>query len=109
MLGLAFTRPEDSDGDGLADQRGGTGRAVWVRTNSTQDTYDRYGRLLAYVTTRSNPRNLALEQVRGGWAKVYVYQRRFGQYTRFRSSERTARDRGRGVWGTCAGDFHSDQ
>jgi len=109
MLKLAFTAPKDSDGDGLADQRGGTGRAVWVRTDSTQDTYDRYGRLLAYVTTRTGSKNLALEQVRAGWAKVYVYERRFAQYDRFASSQRTARVRDRGVWGTCGGDFHSEQ
>lgn len=109
MLRLAFTRPSDTDGDGLADRRGGTGRAVWVRTDTSQETYDRYGRLLAYVTTRSNPKNLALEQIRAGWAKVYVYERRFAQYARFKSSQDTARSRSRGVWGTCAGDFHSEQ
>ncbi len=92
MLRLAFIRPTDTDGDGLADQRGRTRRAVWVRTDTTQDTYDRYSRLLASVTTRSNPKNLALEQIRAGWAKIYV-----------------SRTRSRGLWGTCDGDLHSEQ
>lgn len=112
MLHLAFTRPKDTDGDGLFDKHGGTGRAVWVRTDPSQDTYDRYQRLLAYVTTRSRPKNLALEQIRAGLGKAYVYERRFAQYSRFKSSERTARQRDRGVWGGwggCGGDFHSAQ
>jgi endonuclease YncB( thermonuclease family) len=109
MLHLAFTSPKDTDGDGLFDKHGGTGRAVWVRTDPSQDTYDRYQRLLAYVTTRSRPKNLALEQIRAGLGKAYVYERRFAQYSRFKSSERTARQRDRGVWGDCGGDFHSAQ
>ena len=36
MLHLAFTRPKDTDGDGLFDKHGGTGRAVWVRTDPSQ-------------------------------------------------------------------------
>jgi hypothetical protein len=43
---------------------------VWVRIDTTHDTYDRYGRLPAYGTAPSNPKNLALEQIRGGCAKV---------------------------------------
>ena len=49
MLQLAFTKPKDTDDDGLADEEGGDGRRVTLRTDPTQDTFDRYKRLLAYV------------------------------------------------------------
>ena len=52
MLRLAFSAPTDSDGDGLLDREGGDGRRVVLRTDPTQDLFDRYDRLLAYVTTR---------------------------------------------------------
>jgi micrococcal nuclease len=111
LLGLAFTRPRDTDGDGLDDRRGGTGRAVWVRTDPTQPTYDRYDRLLAYVTTRHRhrPKNLALEQLRAGWAKVDDVGKRFRTYQRFRSAQQRAEQRDRGAWRRCDGDFHSAQ
>lgn len=53
MFRLSFTAPEDTDGDDLEDTKGGTGRRVKLVTDPTQDTFDRYGRLLAYVTTIS--------------------------------------------------------
>ena len=49
-----------------------TGRRVRLRTDPTQDTFDRYDRLLAYVKLRGGP-DAALAQLRAGWADVYVY------------------------------------
>lgn len=46
----AFRRRDDHDGDGLYDH-GRDGRAVTLRTDSTQAKTDKYGRLLAYVTS----------------------------------------------------------
>jgi hypothetical protein len=37
---LAFSPPEDTDGDGLFDADGGDGRTVTLQTDPTQDTYD---------------------------------------------------------------------
>jgi len=105
LLRLAFSRPADTDGDGLLDEQGGQGRRVTLLTDPSQDTFDRYGRLLAYVTTRSG-RNLALEQLAAGWAKVYVYERRFAQYGRFRAASARARSARRGAWDACGGNFH---
>jgi endonuclease YncB( thermonuclease family) len=48
------------------------GRRVWLRTDSTQDVFDRYGRLLAYVDARSGGEDLGRRMLRAGWAKVYV-------------------------------------
>ena len=47
LLRLAFAMPEDTDGDGLLDARGGDGVFVMLTTDPTQDLTDRYGRLLA--------------------------------------------------------------
>jgi micrococcal nuclease len=107
MYELAFSAPTDEDGDGLLDSSGGSaGRHVTLRTDPSQATFDRYGRLLAYVTTRSGV-NLGARQVGDGWAEVYVYGGTpFAQLTRFRAAERRARAHRRGVWGRCGGNFH---
>jgi endonuclease YncB( thermonuclease family) len=90
----------------MALDSGGRGRRVVLTTDPTQDTFDRYGRLLAYVrTTGGNQLNVA--QVAAGWAKVYVYNGKpFQQVARFRSAARRARAAHRGVWARCGGDFH---
>jgi endonuclease YncB( thermonuclease family) len=107
MLRLSFTAPTDSDGDGLLDEEGGAGRRVTLRTDPTQATFDRYDRLLAYVTTRAGV-NLGARQVADGWAKVYVFGGKpFQQVDRFMRAERRARARGRGVWSLCGGNFHT--
>jgi len=84
----------------------GHGRRVVLTTDPTQDTFDSYGRLLAYVrTTTGNQLNLA--QVAAGWAKVYVYGGKpFQQTGRFRAAESRGRSHHRGVWGRCGGNFH---
>lgn len=105
MLRLGFTRPSDTNGDGLYDRKGGKGRRVKVTTDPTQDRRDRYGRLLAYV--RSARGSLAKAQLRAGRATVYVYDQPFEQLAPFQSAEASARDAGRGTWGECGGDFHS--
>jgi micrococcal nuclease len=105
---LAFTAPEDTDGDGLLDEKGGSGRSVKLTTDTSQDKFDRYKRLLAYADTSVGQLNV--EQVNAGWAKTYVFQnRRFKQYSRFIEAQRRAKDADRGVWGACGGDFHSGQ
>ena len=106
MFSLAFTEPRDTDGDGLLDTKGGAGRAVTLRTDVSQDLFDRYDRLLAYVTTRSTGVNLARRQILDGWGKVYVYERAFKQVDSFRAAQRSARSGDRGVWAMCGGDFH---
>ena len=106
MLRLSFSAPEDSDGDGLLDAEGGQGRRVTLTTDPSQDTFDRYRRLLAYVETRGGEQ-LNVEQVAAGWAETYVYNDKpFRQVARFWTAERRARAAKRGVWGACGGDFH---
>ena len=105
MYGLGFTRPRDTDRDGLHDRKGGTGRRVQVTTDPTQDRHDAYGRLLAYVSSARG--SFATAQLRAGWASVYVFDNPFAQLATFKAVEATARRASRGVWSQCAGDFHS--
>jgi endonuclease YncB( thermonuclease family) len=83
------------------------GSRVRLRTDPSQDTFDRYDRLLAYAKPRGGP-DAAIAQLRAGWAKVYVYGGRpFKRVRAFRRAQRSARRAGRGVWGRCGSDFHS--
>ena len=83
------------------------GTRVTLATDPTQDRVDRYGRLLAYVFL-SNGRLVEDEQLRSGWATVYVFHgnpvERIGE---LRREERSAQSGHRGVWAECGGDFHS--
>jgi micrococcal nuclease len=104
MFDLSFTSPKDTNGDGLRDTNGGKGRKVTLVTDPTQATFDRYHRLLAYVT--AGGRTFEGTQLGRGWAKVYVFKKRFRRYHAFRASQTDARDAGRGVWELCGGHFH---
>jgi micrococcal nuclease len=105
MLSLAFTDPVDTDDDGLLDEEGGDGRRLTLRTDPTQDTFDRFGRLLAYVTTKAGE-NLAVQQLAAGWATIYVFDERFEQQPRFRAASDRAKANDRGAWDMCGGNFH---
>jgi endonuclease YncB( thermonuclease family) len=104
MFRLGFTRPRDTDRDGLSDRKGGKGRRVKVTTDPTQDRRDAYGRLLAYVSSARG--SFATAQLRAGWASVYVFRNPFEHVATFQAAEASARDASRGVWGKCAGDFN---
>jgi micrococcal nuclease len=104
MFRLGFTRPRDTNRDGLRDRKGGKGRRVKVTTDPTQERRDRYGRLLAYV--KSAQGSFAGAQLRAGWAAVYVFADPFEQLGAFQAAEAVARDAGRGAWARCGGDFH---
>jgi endonuclease YncB( thermonuclease family) len=83
-----------------------SGRRARLRTDPSQDTFDRYRRLLAYVRLRGGP-DAALAQLRAGWARVYVYGGRpFRRVREFRRAQRSARRARRGGWGRCRGRFH---
>lgn len=85
--------------------RRGVGRRVTLVTDPTQDTRDRYGRLLAYAKVDSG-RDLGLEQVRAGWSAAYVYRDPFERLAAYRAAEAGAKASDRGVWGVCGGTFH---
>lgn len=86
-----------------------TGRRVRLRTDPTQDTFDRYDRLLAYVKLRGGP-DAAVAQLRAGRAAVYVYGGNpFQRVGAFRKAQRSAKQAGRGVWGDCAAGVRAPQ
>jgi micrococcal nuclease len=83
------------------------GAHVTLKTDPTQDRVDRYGRLLAYVFL-SDGRLVEDEQLRAGWATVYVFHG--NPVERIRELEtvmRHAESARRGVWSECGGDFHT--
>jgi micrococcal nuclease len=83
------------------------GTHVTLATDPTQDRIDRYGRLLAYVFL-ADGRLVEDEQLRAGWATVYVFHGNPVQrVAEFRVDERRAEEERRGVWSECGGDFHT--
>jgi micrococcal nuclease len=84
------------------------GHTATLVSDPTQDKVDRYGRTLAYVTVDHH--SLQLGQLRAGLAEVYVYGGHpFQRVDSFRHASDVAKKHGRGVWGECSGDFHSEQ
>jgi endonuclease YncB( thermonuclease family) len=71
------------------------GKRVTLVSDPTQDTRDRYGRLLAYVTLPGGS-DLGYQLVAGGNAKVYVYNRPFKRLSAYRNGE--ALGKAKGLW-----------
>jgi endonuclease YncB( thermonuclease family) len=91
----------------LSFRRNGDGRRVTLTTDPTQDRTDKYGRMLAHAKVDTG-KVLQVHQLRAGWATLYVFDsREFLRFTPFREAVLSAWSADRGVWGKCAGDFHS--
>ena len=75
-------------------------KAVVLRGDATQDTRDRYGRLLAYVWIPGG-KDLGYQLIAGGHAKVYVYRSAFARLFAYRDARRLRNGRRR-VGGTSA-------
>ena len=81
------------------------GKTATLTTDPTQDTTDRYGRMLAYVSI--SQKDIGLRMVRSGWAMNYVYEDTpFERVASYVSAETSAKSEGLGVWRMCGGDFH---
>jgi endonuclease YncB( thermonuclease family) len=96
----------------LAFRRGRrrAGESVRLTTDPTQDHVDRYGRLLAYVTRLSDGTDLGTALIRAGRAMPYVYDGTpFARLASYEAAREQAETHRRGVWGSCGGDFHSEQ
>ena len=75
-----------------------SGKRVVLRGDPSQDTRDRYGRLLAYVGLPAG-RDLGYQLVAGGFAKVYVYNNHpFQRVAAYRAAEVIGRKRSPSVW-----------
>jgi micrococcal nuclease len=75
-------------------------KPVVLRGDATQDTRDRYGRLLAYVWL-PGARDLGYQLVAGGFAKVYVYRDPFQRLSAYRNAEGKAKAAPVGAWKAC--------
>lgn len=80
------------------------GRTVGLETDATQDTRDRYGRLLAYVWVGARLYNL--DMIADGYAHEYTYRVPYKYQTLFKQAQQEASAAGRGLWSpaTCNGD-----
>jgi len=84
--------------------RSGSGRAVTLVSDPTQDSIDRYGRTLAYVD--SGGVDFGRAMIASGWAMTYVYARDFQRLSAYHRAEAAASAAKRGVARACGGDFH---
>lgn len=118
MLATTFPEPIDSDGDGLLDREGGEGVRVTLTTDRSQDLFDSFGRLLAFVDVAAEDGvpvaggaayDVGETIIAFGFSTAYVFEREFARIGRFTAAEEQAKASGAGVWGACGGDFHSEQ
>jgi endonuclease YncB( thermonuclease family) len=82
-----------------ATRRLAQGKKVTLIGDGTQDTRDRYGRLLAYVWLPGG-KDLGFQLVSGGHARVYVYNRPFRRLSAYENGE--ALGKTKGLW-KCGG------
>jgi endonuclease YncB( thermonuclease family) len=75
-------------------------KAVVLKGDPTQDTRDRYGRLLAYVWLPGG-KDLGYHLIASGHAMVYVYRTSFLRLSAYRNAEAAAQSAARGQWSVC--------
>ena len=84
-----------------------TGQSVRIETDPSQDLYDKYGRLLAYVYAPANvtPEGILVNKymISEGFGHEYTYDLPYKYQKEFRAAERTARENQKGLWagGRC--------
>jgi micrococcal nuclease len=76
-------------------------KRVVLRGDATQDTRDRYGRLLAYVYRERDGLFVNAELVRRGYASAYTVPPNVRHEARFRRLAARAREAGAGLWSEC--------
>lgn len=80
------------------------GKKVRIEPDETQDTYDKYGRTLAYLYLEDGTffNKFMIEK---GYAYEYTYKTPYKYQAEFKSAENSARTNERGLWAseTCAG------
>jgi endonuclease YncB( thermonuclease family) len=105
ILQLTFAAPLDTDGDHFFDTSDGAGRRVTLTPDPTHEAFHARGALFAYVKTAGG-KQLQLDQLTRGWAKVHAGSRRFRRYRLFRRAQADAIVARHGVWSKCGGNFH---
>ena len=77
------------------------GQSVYLETDPSQDSVDRYGRTLAYVWTASG-RLFNLDMIADGYAYEYTYDLPYRYQQGFRTAEDDAQAQERGLWSPSA-------
>ena len=102
---IGIDTPEVGQCDGAAAtalaERLASGRDATLVGDPTQDTRDRYGRLLAYVWIRGGG-DLGYQELLHGLARVYVYERPFKRLAAYRRAARIGRARPGSIARACA-------
>jgi micrococcal nuclease len=82
-----------------------SGKQVQFETDSSQDTRDRYGRLLGYIILPDG-RNFNKVMIEDGYAYEYTYNTAYKYQNAFKTAESNAKASGKGLWasGACS-DF----
>jgi endonuclease YncB( thermonuclease family) len=80
------------------------GERVVLRTDPRLSTFDRAGRVLAYVTG-SDGKLLQTEMIRRGYARVSTAKPRFQGYRSFAAAHRRAKKAKKAMWRSCRGNF----
>jgi micrococcal nuclease len=73
------------------------GQSVYLETDPSQDTVDKYGRTLAYVWTTSG-RLFNLDMIADGYAHEYTYYVPYRYQQEFKAAQSDARTQERGLW-----------
>lgn len=76
------------------------GDQVTLYEDPTQDGYDKYSRLLAYVILPDG-RQLNALLVEQGFGREYTYQKPYLYQSEFRTLQQQAKATGRGLWSAC--------
>lgn len=115
---IGFDTPESVKPDLPAAECGGLeasaftkqvaeGKAVRLVVDPSQDKVDRYGRLLRYA--RIDGQDLGRIVIAAGWGAPYIYNESNPpkQTDSYRKAAAAAREKQKGVWSLCEGNFHS--
>lgn len=76
------------------------GRQVRLEIDGSQERYDKYGRLLAYVFLPDGT-NVNLAMVQKGFAREYTYHSPYKFQKEFRAAEAAAESLRVGLWSAC--------
>lgn len=78
---------------------------VRIETDPSQDLYDAYDRLLAYVyvPTESHPGGMLVNEymIREGFAREYTYRKPYAHQDAFAAAEESAKRSKKGLWSVC--------
>ncbi len=85
-----------------------TGQTVLLEEDPTQDTRDKYDRLLRYVWLPDG-KLYNLEMIMGGFAHEYTYETPYKYQAVFKKEQAAARERGWGFWAATSCNGNTEQ